>query len=125
MEKYSWSFREKEELFTYTADSIEECISEAIANADGEEKVYIGENVPRKVIMHIGAENIIDELDESVNDQVSWASDMGGWYNGVSNKDIELLEDMLNKTLEEWLDKTNNHPSYWEVVNVKEYTITI
>lgn len=124
-EKYSYSLDE-EYGYTGDFDSIEDAFADAIDQAklenedlDEDEKietVYAGrvmEFVPR-----IDAGSIIELLQEKADDEAGEAA--CDYLEGVSKEEVELLEEMLTETFNQWADKTNNRPNFYTVAYIEE-----
>jgi hypothetical protein len=111
-------------------DSKEEAISYGKKNFDGiyeeengekldselEKKVFYVGQIERYVpsvcvnsLMEQIAENAFDEVGEVAED----------YLYDVSKEDIQLLEERLNDVLSNWIDETNNKPTFWKIVNIE------
>lgn len=65
------------------------------------------------------AGDFFDYSFDSMIESASWDSDLVDMWN-VSGEDEKLLINMLKNTVDEWADKTNNHPTFYGVTNVKK-----
>lgn len=115
MEKFSWSYREDEEVYTNTASTIEECIQQATEDNDGEvESVYIGENVTLDVEGIIRNACFCDHILESIADSLDAEAGEAAesWYSGIGTAERDSLSSQIYKAVRGWMDNTENYPYY-------------
>jgi hypothetical protein len=82
---------------------------------DGEiTSFYIGRIVD--FIPHVNPYRIIDDLVEDTGEECGEVSD--SFLDTVTKEQILRLGEMLDKTLNEWLDETNNQPRFYMLRSV-------
>lgn len=79
---------------------------------------YVGQK--ERFAPSVDADSILDYIAENAYDEVGETAE--GYLN-VSTKELNSLEERLNKAFQEWADETNNHPAFWKVVNVEKVII--
>lgn len=125
MNKYSWSFDGDAELWSNSADSVEDCIFQANTENgyDGyeHETVYIGENAP--FVPTVDAESVLDQMQEDAGE---FAGEIGNeWYAYSYEKmdEIAELNDALTKVVHDWMRKYGYYPYFFRVDNIKPYPL--
>lgn len=124
MEKYSWNFDENaEEWRNDPYDTIEECIADAKEYAKSDPDiwcVYIGENVP--FVPTVDAEITLDRIADEAYEFCEFAED---WevYDRKKTEELKELSEQLTTVVNAWLKKYNREPNFWQVQNIKCYSI--
>jgi hypothetical protein len=110
-----------EENYRGQETSVEECQIEAVGchELDPGTKYWIGKCV--EWMPSISADNVLEQLNCEAYDEVGEHAD--DWLMAVSKEDQQKLEDELNAVLNKWLIDTCNIPTFYRVVDVKEYTV--
>lgn len=123
MNKYFWNFNEHEEVWHNSYPTIEDCIEEAKLEKEDrgltQNHVFIGEVEP--YIPSIDVEYVIDNLGEAAYQECGECSE--GWLDGLNKKQEEILEERLNKVLIDWLEETNNNPSFGKFMKISKYNL--
>lgn len=123
MNKYSWNFNEHEEVWHNSCPTIEDCIEEAKWEKEDrgltQNHVFIGEVEP--YIPSIDVEDVIDNLGEAAYQECGECSE--GWIGGHKKEQEKILEERLNKVLIDWLEETNNNPSFGKFMKISKYNL--
>lgn len=117
-----------EEWFSGTYDSIEGAFEEGIqeaeedaGNYDDEIVVYAGEIL--NFVPIVDADDVIEQILDSANE--GCCECIENYLTDVKREDIDMLQEMLTKTFNEWAEKTNNKPNFFIVENYEERIVEI
>lgn len=84
---------------------------------DFEEDFFsVGQIIP--FVPSVCADHILDTISELAYDECGEIAD--NYLERVSEKDYSLLEEMMNKTLKKWIEKTDNLPRFWKIRNIAD-----
>ena len=123
MNKYFWNFNEHEEVWQNSCPEIEDCLDEAKLEKEdreiAENHVFIGEVEPYKPIVY--ADYLIDSIREQAYEECGECCE--GWLDGLNKEQEEILEERLNKVLIDWLEETNNSPSFGKFMKISKYNL--
>lgn len=123
MNKYFWNFDKHDEVWQNSCPTIEDCIEEAKWEKEdreiAENHVFIGEVEPYKPIVY--ADYLIDSIREQAYGECGECCE--GWLDGLNKEQEEILEERLNKVLIDWLEETNNSPSFGKFMKVSKYNL--
>lgn len=121
MKKYCWAYDKNEQFFDGVGDTVEECINEAkINNLQGFDKFYIGCNRKHEIGVYIDIDGLLDSFDRSIEAEVYRVDE---WSGTLQDNHIEQLEKELDEVLQKWLKSTGNQPFYYDIINIKEYSL--
>lgn len=125
--KYAFAV-DGEEYFSGEYDSIEDAFEEGIQEAeedagdyDDEVVVYAGEIL--NFVPIVDADCVIEQILDSANE--ACCECIESYLTDVKREDIDMLQEMLTKTFNEWAEKTNNKPNFFIVENFEEKTVKI
>ena len=123
MNKYYWNFNEDEEVWHNSYPTIASCIEEAKREKEDREiaknHVFIGEVEPYEPIVY--ADYLIDSIREQAYEECGECCE--GWLDGLNREQEEILEERLNKVLIDWLEETNNSPSFGKFMKISKYNL--
>lgn len=106
------------EYFNTKEEAIEAGKEEAISR--DEESYQVGQIAC--FIPHIDADIIFEIIGEDAYEECGEHADN---YPSVSKEEAKLLEERLNKVLSKWLDETNNNPTFYKIINERNYTVDV
>lgn len=116
-------FETKQEAIDFVKEDFEGFFLEETGleyKSDVDDKVfYVGQK--ERFAPSVDAVSILDDIAENAYDEVGESAEE--YLGHVSTKEINSLEERLNKAFQEWADETNNHPTFWKVVNVEKVII--
>lgn len=123
MEKYSWSFKEHNEIWSNGAGSIKACLCQVRQAAAADENVvYVGENIP--FIPTVSAESILEDLEAQASD---FGGEIGEDWEAFDcktmQKEVDELSEQLGAIVVEWLKKHGREPNFYQVENIKPHTL--
>lgn len=118
--KYTWSDNQTDEIwYGERFDTIEECISDA--REKGKEigsKIAIG--ICEDYIPYADCDTLLDRLSEDAYETCGEVAEGFPYFeSGKGYKDIESLQEKINKALNEWLEETKQTPSFYHVIPLK------
>lgn len=101
------------ESFTCYYSAIEHVRGLMYESEDDIKYGYVGVEVPYEP--RIDADRIIEQLSEdSYNDSPDYGDQ---WLVDIPNKDTELLQEILDRSLKEWIFRTNNYPHHYNIID--------
>ena len=101
-------------------NTVKECLEDAKKSgvAPGTE-IAIG--VCEDYIPHIYADDVLERLGDNASEEVGEvADDWLQWEHGKGYYKADLLEEKLNKVLDEWLKETNQVPNFYKINILKD-----
>ena len=103
-------------------DTREEAIKEGnFAAIDADYEYYKVGQIEFSFKPHIDAERILAQIGE---DAYQDSGEVAGDYLAyVPDDESNELERMLNETLNNWLTKTNNHPTFYNIINTSDHEV--
>lgn len=107
---------DESEYFDTKEEAIEAGRLEAIYR--GEDEFQVGQII--SFTPTIDAEEVLERIGENAYDKSEYAED---YLCNLPKSEIDELQEMLDKVLEEWLTKTNNQPTFFNISN-SEYLKT-
>lgn len=123
MNKYYWNFNEDEEVWHHSYPTIASCIEEAKREKEDREiankHIFIGEVEPYEPIVY--ADYLIDSIREQAYEECGEGCDL--WLNSLKKEDEEKLEERLNQVFLQWLDESNNKPSFGKFMKINKYCL--
>ena len=119
--KYTWSDNQTDEIwYGERFDTIEECIADA--RGTGKEigsKIAIG--ICEDYIPHVDCDTLLDRLNEDAYEVCGEVAENFPYFErGKGYKDIELLQEKIDKALNEWLEETNQTPTFYHIIPLKD-----
>lgn len=116
-EKYSWSENQTDEIWMNGIfDSVEECLKDAVNQGKKPgENIAIG--ICQDYVPHISADTLLDQVSEDAYGEVGEVAE--GWpefENRKGYKDIDKLQEKIDKALGEWLNETNQVPGFYKIL---------
>lgn len=111
-------FDSKEKATEYGKKNYTEMIKSYGDSIQLENDKYFSVGQVEHVYPHIDAERIIDDAGENIYDQCGEVAD--DYLMNVNEKDIEELEEKLNDVFSDWLKKTNNQPTFYQIANTED-----
>lgn len=119
--KYGYSDNEDKFNNTFDYDTREEAILEAIRELDSEVEdiIFVGEATP--YIPSFYAKKFLEDQNETAYEQLGDFAD--GWPSYTVQQTQELQE-KIGAVFQEWLIKTNNIPTFYHIISVKEVEVT-
>ena len=110
-----WIYSNNEEAWNISEeyDTREEAISDGVAQAKEEDwgALFVARAVPIYPEIVADAKEIIDNAATALDEQDSCDCDAGERFlSSITKESIELLQQMLDKTIDEWQAKINYHP---------------
>lgn len=116
-------FKTKQEAIDFVKKDFEEFFEEETGieyKSDVDDRVfYVGQK--ERFAPSVDADSILEYIAENAYDEAGEVSE--GFLDDVSRKEINSLEERLNKVLMEWMEETNNLPAFWLVHNVEKVII--
>lgn len=123
MNKYFWNFDKHEEVWYNSCPTIEDCIEEAKWEKEdreiAENHVFIGDVEPYKPFIDV--EYLIDDIQEQAYEECGECCE--GWLDGLKKEQKKILEERLNKVLIDWLEETNNSPTFGKFMKISKYNL--
>ena len=123
MNKFFWNFNERDEVWNNSCPTVEACIDEAKWEKEdreiAENHVFIGDVEPHKPFIDV--EYLIDDIQEQAYEEHGECCE--GWLDGLKKEQKEILEGRLNKVLIDWLEETNNSPSFGKFMKISKYNL--
>lgn len=126
MEKYSWSFDGNAEIWSNSANSIEQCISEAMAQGGHGLHVYIGENIEFSTT--VDATQILANISEQAYETCGEAAEDWVVYDHSSRTgiaEIDELSKILTDAVNAWLKKHQREPDFYSIENIDKYLLEV
>jgi hypothetical protein len=112
-------FDSKEEAISYGKENFEGIYEEENGekfDLEIEKKVFYVGQIERYV-PSVCASSLVEQIAENACDEVGEVAE--DYLYDVSKEDIQLLEERLNDVLSNWIDETNNRPTFWKIVNIE------
>lgn len=128
MSKETWCFSYNGETFYSHDELTSRDEAHAFALQEGEQRlqdglsVWIGKRKPPYTGEEFipTADDIIEQMVCAAGEDVGDVSEI--WLEFVSKEHKKLLDEMLSKTIMEWMEKTDNKPMFFGVEDVEEIT---
>jgi len=120
MNTYYWSYDKDAEIYTNSADTIEECIAEA--NKDkymGADAIYIGEL--EEYVPYIFGSDLIDMVAEAAYNECGECAET--WLENIEKEESKDLEEKLNEVFSKWMADHSRTVFFGKVINVKRYSL--
>ena len=74
--------------------------------------------------MAVNADYLIDSIREQAYEECGECCEGWlGWLDGLNKEQEEILEERLNKVLIDWLEETNNSPSFGKFMKISKYNL--
>ena len=126
MNKYTWTFRNGEEIYRNDIhDSMAGCIAAACAEceADGveHERVYIG--IVEPFVPRVDGARVLEFVEE---DAADFCGEVGSDWDAFDPKkqdELKELDDALTAVAVAWMDKYGYAPRMYAVTDVMEYPL--
>lgn len=124
MQKYAWSFYEDAEVWQNSGNTIEECIADAIGEADIDEKqqhVFIAEVIP--FTPAADGESVLEQIQETAYDTCGEPG--GDWcaYDCAKHSELEALSQSLTDAVNAWLKQYGYYPNFGSIGKIKRYEL--
>lgn len=118
-----YEFDTKEEAIAYGKSEFEGLYEEENGEKfDAEtykEIFYVGKI--ERYTPSVCAYSVIDNIVDNAHDEVGEVAE--SFLESVSKQEYGFLEERLNEALNEWLDETKNHPTFFKIVNVERVEV--
>ena len=114
--EYTWSDNLTDEIWRHGRfGSIEECVEDAIAEGK-EPGVAIAIGICEDYVPSLNADVLLDQVHEDACENCGEvAEDWPEFAPRKGYKDVDELQEAIDKVFEEWLKKTNQVPSFYHV----------
>lgn len=110
---YTWNDKNREYWNNDKFSTIEECVENALKNGmKNNDVIFVGEVLPYEV--NVNASALLEELECNAYDECGDIAN--SWDISVDN--IDELDDELTKVVRKWLEKTNQLPTFYNIINV-------
>lgn len=104
-------------------DTKEEAITQGFDTYPREDydKFYVGQVESANTSIKIYADNILEQVADHVYDDVGEVAE--DYLNYVKQEDKNILEELLNRTLINWMNEYGYNPSFFKIVNTERIEI--
>ena len=120
--EYTWETSNDKEIWEHDVfDTMEECIRDYFENYAQEhpqETIFIGEC--ERYTFSVDGSGVIENLEERAYDECGECAESWEPSSGVSLEDWNELDEQLTRVVAEWLEKHNDMPEFYKIVNVVE-----
>lgn len=122
--EYSWTENKTDDIWHHGKFvSIEACIKDAInCGKKPGEKIVIG--LCEDYVPHLNADTLLDQVSEDAYEEVGEVAE--GWPEFISRKgykDVEKLQEKIDKVLNEWLEETKQVPGFYHILPLEDLVI--
>lgn len=80
---------------------------------------YVGQI--KRYVPSICTDSVIERMVDTAYDEVGEVAET--FLESISKQEFNFLDERLNEVLMTWLDETDNHPLFWQIINVKEVKV--
>ncbi len=120
--EYSWTENQADDIWYHGKfDSIEACIKDAIScGKKPGEKIVIG--ICEAYVPHLNADTLLDQVGADAYEEVGEAAE--GWpeFEGRKGyKNVDKLQEKIDKAFNEWLEETNQVPSFYRILPLADF----
>lgn len=119
----NYEFNSKEEAITYGKENfhaiVEEETGEIFNHNLHYENFYVGK--VERFAPSVDTDRVLEDISENAYDELGEVAEEYLYI--VNKEEFKLLENKLNKVLNEWLDETNNHPTFYNVVDIEKVPV--
>lgn len=121
--EYSWTDQIDDIWRHEKFASIEACIKDAIrCGKKPGEKIMIG--LCENYVPYVSADALLDQVSEDAYEEVGEvAEDWPEFISRKGYKDVEKLQEKLDKVLTEWLEETKQVPSFYRILPLADPVI--
>ena len=110
--------------YVFESDSFEtkeEAINSAKFHLDSDDCAgfYVGRSI--YIAPHIDVEHAIEQVVEHLHGEVGDVAD--DYLGSLSKKEVNDLDEMINKTFNDWLTKYNNHPTFYKADDIEYFKL--
>ena len=114
--EYSWTENQTDDIWYHGKfASVEECIKDAIGcGKKPGEKIVIG--ICEDYVPHLSADALLEQVSEDAYEEVGEVAE--GWpefENRKGYKDVDKLQEKIDKAFHEWLEETGQVPSFYHI----------
>ncbi|WP_407270017.1 hypothetical protein [Radiobacillus sp. PE A8.2] len=74
-----------------------------------------------RFVPSVCVDSVVERIAENAYDEVGDVAE--SYLERISKEEYNSLEERLNQALNEWLDKTKNHPTFYTIVNTEKVEI--
>lgn len=123
--KYTWTDNPTDEIWKGARfDTIEECIEDA-KQCGKEIGTTIAIGICEDYIPHVNCELMLDRLGEEAYEECGEVAEGFLYFeNGKGYKDIESLQERMDKVLGEWLRENKQYPGFYRIYPLNDvYTV--
>lgn len=118
--QYAWSWKADSQDYSFSHDSIDECLEEAREeNDENHKRVYIG--IVTEVDIRVDADDVIENIQNRVYSEHGEVAEE--YLDNVSKEQLNELDEALNKVFNDWKDKHKFEPNFFTVEEIKEYDL--
>lgn len=80
---------------------------------------YVGK--VERFVPSVCADSVIETLRDNAYDEVGEFAET--FLERISKEEYTFLEERLNQALNDWLDETKNHPTFYKIVDVEKIEV--
>lgn len=123
--EYTWETSEDKELWQHdTFETVEDCVEDYLENYAGEspqDVIFVGEC--ERYTFSVDGSGVIENLEVQAYDECGECAESWEPSSGVNLKDWNELDEQLTKVVTDWLEKRNDMPGFYKVVNIMEVPV--
>jgi len=122
--QYTWESELNKEMWQHDCfNSPTDCILDAVENYGYKsgETIYIGVTVDFGI--NVDATDVLEKLEEEAYEFAESAEDWNTFNYKEDKKELDELSEQLSDVIIKWLEKHNNMPNFYQVIDVQPFKI--
>ena len=122
--EYTWTENQTDDIWYHGKfSSVEDCIKDAIScGINPGEKIAIG--ICEDYVPYLSADDLLDRVSEDAYEEVGEVAE--GWPEFECRKgykEVEKLQEKINKAFREWMEETGQVPSFYRIQPLSDSVI--